>query len=108
LEGILEKRTEADKVIDLRGVSCPWSILKAKSQLTIMEPGEVLEVLASDPMMFADFHKVLDQSGHHLLNINEQQGFSRLYVRRGKKQENNEISHHKKGGSNDNSGSEQY
>ena len=93
----MEKRTEADKVIDLRGVSCPWSILKAKSQLTIMEPGEVLEVLFTDPLMFADFHKVLDQSGHHLLNINEQPGFSRLYVRRGQKQANNEISHHQTG-----------
>ena len=93
----MEKRTEADKVIDLRGVSCPWSILKAKSQLTIMEPGEVLEVLFTDPLMFADFHKVLDQSGHHLLNINEQPGFSRLYVRRGQKQENNEITGYQTG-----------
>ena len=93
----MEKRTEADKVIDLRGVSCPWSILKAKSQLTIMEPGEVLEVLFTDPLMFADFHKVLDQSGHHLLNINEQPGFSRLYVRRGQKQENNEITGYQNG-----------
>ena len=93
----MEKRTEADKVIDLRGVSCPWSILKAKSQLTIMEPGEVLEVLFTDPLMFADFHKVLDQSGHHLLNINKQPGFSRLYVRRGEKQENNEITGYQNG-----------
>ena len=91
------KRAEADKIIDLRGVSCPWSILKAKSQLTIMEPGEVLEVLFTDPLMFADFHKVLDQSGHHLLNINEQPGFSRLYVRRGQKQENNEITGYQNG-----------
>ena len=87
----MEKRSEADKVIDLRGMSCPWSILKAKSQLTIMEPGEVLEVLFTDPLMFADFHKVLDQSGHHLLNINEQQGYSRLYVRRGQKEKNSKA-----------------
>ena len=93
----MEKRSEADKIIDLRGVSCPWSILKAKSQLIIMEPGEVLEVLFTDPLMFADFHKVLDQSGHHLLNINEQPGFSRLYVRRGQKQENNEITGYQNG-----------
>ena len=79
------KKAEADKIIDLRGVSCPWSILKAKSQLIAMEPGEILEVLASDPLMFEDFPKVLDQSGHHLVDIREQQEFSRLYVRRGQK-----------------------
>ena len=45
----MDRKGEADKVIDLRGMSCPWSILKAKSQLIAMKPGEVLEVLASDP-----------------------------------------------------------
>ena len=85
------KRAEADKIIDLRGVSCPWSILKAKSQLTIMEPGEVLEVLFTDPLMFADFPKVLDQSGHHLIEINKHPGFSRLYIKRGQKEENSNI-----------------
>ena len=81
----MAKKAEADKIIDLRGVTCPWSILKAKSQLIAMEPGEILEVLASDPLMFEDFPKVLDQSGHHLVDIREQQEFSRLYVRRGQK-----------------------
>ena len=88
LELILGKKAEANRIIDLRGVSCPWSILKAKSQLSIMEPGEVLEVLASDPMMFEDFPKVLGESGHHLVEINKQPGYSRLYVKRGQKEEN--------------------
>lgn len=84
-EPIVERKDKANEVIDLRGMSCPWSILKAKSQLIAMDPGEVLEVLASDPMMFEDFPKVLGQSGHHLIEINEQQGYLRLYVRRGQK-----------------------
>jgi tRNA 2-thiouridine synthesizing protein A len=91
LELILKKRTEADKIIDLRGVSCPWSILKAKSQLGIMEPGEVLEVLASDPLMFEDFPRVLGQSGHYVVEINLQPGNSRLYVKRGQKEESSDI-----------------
>lgn len=56
-----------------------------------MEPGEVLEVLASDPMMFEDFPKVLGNSGHHLVEISRQQGYSRLYVKRGQKEENSNI-----------------
>ncbi len=91
LELILGKRAEANKVIDLRGVSCPWSILKAKSQLIAMDPGEVLEVLASDPTMFEDFPKVLGKSGHHLVEIHRQQGYARLYVKRGQKEENGNI-----------------
>ena len=88
LELILGKKAEANRIIDLRGVSCPWSILKAKSQLSHMEPGEVLEVLASDPMMFEDFPKVLGKSGHHVVEINKQPGYSRLYVKRGQMEEN--------------------
>ena len=91
LEPIVERKDKANKVIDLRGMSCPWSILKAKSQLIAMKPGEVLEVLASDPMMFEDFPKVLGKSGHHLVEINKQPGYSRLYVKRGQKKENSGI-----------------
>jgi tRNA 2-thiouridine synthesizing protein A len=87
----VERKGKVNKAIDLRGMSCPWSILKAKSQLNAMDPGEVLEVLSTDPMMFEDFPKVLDQSGHHLVEINKHPGFSRLYVRRGQKEKNNKA-----------------
>jgi len=81
------KKGEVNKVIDLRGISCPWSILKAKSQLTTMEPGEVLEVLSGDPMLIKDFPKVLGKRGHQLIQIQDKQEFSRLYVRRGKSEQ---------------------
>jgi tRNA 2-thiouridine synthesizing protein A len=81
------KKSEADKIIDLRGVSCPWSILKAKSQLIAMKPGEVLEVLASDPLMFEDFPKVLGQSGHQLIQIIDKAEHARIHVRRGNNEE---------------------
>lgn len=97
LEYFVEEKPKADKILDARGWSCPWCILKAKSQLTIMEPGEVLEVLFTDPLMFADFPKVLDQSGHRLIEISEQPGFSRLYVSRGRKKENNKITGYQTG-----------
>ncbi|NIQ92494.1 MAG: sulfurtransferase TusA family protein [Deltaproteobacteria bacterium] len=85
----MERKAEADKVIDLRGMSCPWSILKAKSQLIAMDPGEVLEVLSTDPMMSEDFSKVLGQRGHQLIQIIDQPEYSRLYVLRG----NNDDEH---------------
>jgi tRNA 2-thiouridine synthesizing protein A len=81
------KKDEANKVLDLRGMSCPWSILKAKSQLITMEPGEVLEVLSGDPMMIKDFPKVLGTRGHQLIQIKDKEEFSRLYVRRGNGEE---------------------
>ena len=73
---------EADKVLDARGWSCAWCILKAKSELKSMKQGEILEVLFTDPMTFEDFPSVVCQSGHQLVHIEETSWFSRLYVRR--------------------------
>lgn len=69
-----------DKVLDIRGWSSPWSILKTKNELSLMEPGQILEVLISD---LGDFPVVLSRSNHRLIATDEQVGFSRLYVRRG-------------------------
>ena len=67
----------ADKVLDVRGWSGPWVILKAKSELNLMEPGQVLEVLVTDPMTLVDFPSVLGQSNHQLIHIDEASGFTR-------------------------------
>ena len=81
----MEGLGKADKVLDVRGWSCPWCILKAKSELNLMQPGEVLEVLVTDPMTLVDFPNVLGKSGDQLMQINEQPDFSRIYIRRGDK-----------------------
>ena len=83
----MERKGEENKVLDLRGVSCPWSILKAKSELIVMEPGEILEVLTNDPIMFEDFPKIIGQSEHQLIDTNQQAGFARICVKRGKREE---------------------
>jgi tRNA 2-thiouridine synthesizing protein A len=87
----VEGLAKADKVLDVRGFSCPWCILKAKSELNIMQPGQVLEVLVTDPMMLVDFPNVLGKSGHQLIHINEQPDFSRIYVRRGDEERSSGI-----------------
>ena len=114
----MERKREADKVIDLRGMSCPWSLLKAKSQLNAMDPGEVLEVLSTDPMMPEDFPKVLGQRGHQIMQIIDQLEYARLYVLRGnnedEEQNNSPVLNRNccepqgKGGRNDNTGSQEY
>ena len=81
----------ADKILDVRGWSGPWVILKAKSELNLMEPGQVLEVLVTDPMTLVDFPRFLGQSNHQLIHINEASGFTRLYVRRGYPDKSSEL-----------------
>ena len=83
----MEGLAKADKVLDVRGWSCPWCILKAKSELNLMEPGQILEVLVTDPAALVDIPNVMGRSGHYLIQTNEQSEFARLYVRRGRTQE---------------------
>ncbi|MCF6767805.1 sulfurtransferase TusA family protein [Thiotrichales bacterium 19S11-10] len=58
-----------DVLLDLKGLSCPLPILKAKKQLKKMIKGEVLKVLATDPTALEDFKAFARQSGHHILDI---------------------------------------
>ncbi|MBW2721128.1 MAG: sulfurtransferase TusA family protein [Deltaproteobacteria bacterium] len=79
----MEEKTKADKILDARGWSCPWCILKAESLLRLMEPGKVLEVLVTDPQIIRDLPSVLRQSNDQLIKVDQQRELYRLYVRRG-------------------------
>jgi tRNA 2-thiouridine synthesizing protein A len=80
---MVEKKTKVDKVLDVRGWSCPWCILKAQSLLRLMEPGKVLEVFASDPQILKDLPSVLKQRNDQLISVDQQSKGYRIYVRRG-------------------------
>jgi tRNA 2-thiouridine synthesizing protein A len=41
--------------LDVRGAKCPVPIVKAKKELDAMQPGDTLEVLATDPGSVPDF-----------------------------------------------------
>lgn len=43
------------RVLDVRGAKCPIPIVKAKKEIDLMQPGERLQVLATDPGSVADF-----------------------------------------------------
>jgi tRNA 2-thiouridine synthesizing protein A len=43
--------------LDVRGAPCPVPILKAKLALETMQPGERLEVYATDPSSVPDFQE---------------------------------------------------
>ena len=77
------EKAKADKVLDARGWSCPWCILKAESLLRLMEPGKILEVLVTDPQIIRDLPSVLSQGNDQLIKVDQQREVYRLYLRRG-------------------------
>lgn len=59
----------ASTVVDARGLRCPMPLLKARKALSTLQPGEHVEVWATDLGAEADFKAYCAQSGHHLLRI---------------------------------------
>ena len=78
-----ENGNTVDRSLDLRGWSCPWCILKAKSWLRQMARGQVLEILSTDSQMQDDFPSILEKTGDCLLCIEQRKRHFRLLVRRG-------------------------
>jgi len=59
--------------LDARGLNCPLPILRAKKALNNLAQGEVLEVLATDPGSIKDFDSFCQQTGHQLIESNQEE-----------------------------------
>ena len=73
----------ADRMLDTRGWSCPWCCLKALSMLRALESGQILEVLGTDPLTLEDLPRILERTNNHLIGVEEEPDYFRLYLRRG-------------------------
>ena len=71
-----------DRVLDTRGLECPLPILKTKLELSRMQPGEVLHVLATDPLAPLDFRAFCLRSKHELLQMIETEERSEFFIRK--------------------------
>jgi len=56
-----------DLFLDVTGLTCPLPVLRAQKRLRDMNPGDILKVLATDPIAAIDFPHFCQESGHELL-----------------------------------------
>jgi len=80
---VVDNEYQPDRVLDLRGWSCPWCIVKAKSWLRQMSPGQVLEVISTDPEAQKNFPRVLEKGGDRVVSIEQDEDYYRLLIQRG-------------------------
>ena len=71
-------------VVDARGHRCPTPTLRLRRALEAAAPGEVVELIADDPMARIDVPHFAREGGHELIEIADQLGVLRFKVRRGK------------------------
>ena len=71
----------ADLTLDTQGLTCPLPILKAKKAMNSLEPGGVLEILATDPGAGDDFEAFCRMTGHTLLEQSDAAGVYRFLIK---------------------------
>ena len=68
--------------LDLKGLSCPLPIVRTAAAFKTLRPGEVVEVLATDPGSVADFTAWSKATGNPLLEHTSEGGIYRFVIRR--------------------------
>jgi tRNA 2-thiouridine synthesizing protein A len=74
----------AAEVVDARGAACPGPLLEAKKGMGKIAVGDVIEVWSSDPATKSDIGAWAGKVGHELLGVIEDDGYDRVFIRRGK------------------------
>jgi len=84
---------KTDFILDAKGMACPMPIVKTRKIMKEMEPGNVLEVQATDKGSTADLKAWAEGSGHYYLGTTENAGILTHYVRKSSEEEKIEIKH---------------
>lgn len=71
-----------DDVLDCTGMACPLPVVKTAQAIKKIEPGQVLELLATDPGVEPDMKAWTTRTGNELLGIRSDGGVFRVLIRR--------------------------
>lgn len=73
----------ATATLDTKGLNCPIPIVKTKKAMKDLQPGDTLEVLATDPGAVKDFEAFCRATGNELMEWNEESGVYRFLFKKG-------------------------
>lgn len=72
-----------DVVLDCSGLLCPLPVYRASLALNQLSPGEVLEVIATDPGALEDIPALARHTGSVLLGVERGQDRHRFWIEKG-------------------------
>jgi len=81
---------KTNSTVDAKGLACPMPIVRTKKAINTLNPGEVLEVLATDKGSKADIQAWAKSSGHQYLGTIEEGEVLKHYLRKGGESEEKE------------------
>jgi len=71
------------ETLDCIGLYCPQPLLQTREVMDRLAPGEVLEVLATDPAAEEDLKRFAKRAGHEFLLVEDKGDHKRFLIRRG-------------------------
>jgi tRNA 2-thiouridine synthesizing protein A len=74
--------SEIAATVDARGLSCPMPIVKTAQQVKTLAPGQLVEVLATDPGSVKDFAAWARSTGNSLVEQSAEGGVYRFVIQR--------------------------
>jgi tRNA 2-thiouridine synthesizing protein A len=60
-----------DKELNLQGEVCPYTFVKSKLALEVMQPGQVLRVIVDNDESAANVPRSMQNEGHGVLEVNK-------------------------------------
>ena len=73
---------KTDFVLDAKGLACPMPIVKTKKAMNDLEPGQVIEIQATDKGSKADIKAWAENTGHQYIGTLEEEGLLKHYIRK--------------------------
>jgi tRNA 2-thiouridine synthesizing protein A len=73
---------EFDKELDATNLNCPLPILRCKKGLSEINAAQILKIMATDPGAVKDFQAFCKQTGHELIQLNEDAGIYTFYIKK--------------------------
>jgi TusA-related sulfurtransferase len=70
------------KTLDCIGLYCPEPVFRTREVISMVQVGQVLEVLADDPAFESDVRSWAKHSGHEVLSVEKVGGKFRFLIRR--------------------------
>ena len=74
---------QPDRALDCRGQYCPAPVLRAREEMDGLQPGQVLQIVCTDPASREDIARWAKRAGHELLGLDEEKQALVFYVKKG-------------------------
>lgn len=71
-----------DETLDVRGDYCPYPLIRTKKQVELLKSGEILLVIADDPVAPQNIDSWVKKSGNKLLAVRQEGNIFNIYVQR--------------------------